>query len=100
MARMVCEVGRQAALDGANAALAVAANPTAAAADQVRGIAAILARASLMQSELVRFAALAHNRQRSCKTQAPHTAGYLYEEQSVMHSRQNYSQVWSTSGRR
>jgi hypothetical protein len=65
MARMVCEAVRRAALDGASAALAVAADPTAAAPDQVRGVAnGILARAGLIQSELARFAALARDRQR------------------------------------
>jgi hypothetical protein len=63
MARMVCEAVRQAALDGVSAALAVAANPTASAADQVRRIAnQVLARATLIQRELALFAALARNR--------------------------------------
>jgi hypothetical protein len=60
MADMVCEATRQAALDGIGSALSLASDRTMATPDQVRDIAnQVLSRASIMQSEIDRFMAVA-----------------------------------------
>lgn len=60
MADMVCEATRQAALDGIASALSIAADRTGETPDRVREVAnQVLSRASIMQSEIDRFMAVA-----------------------------------------
>ena len=63
MADMVCAAARQAALDAVSSVLAVAADRTTDSPDQARDIAnQLLARAAIMQGEIVRFIAICRGR--------------------------------------
>jgi len=63
MADMVCAAARQAALDGIDSALSVAAAQTTDAPDRARDIAnQVLCRAVVMQNEIDRFMAIVRGR--------------------------------------